>query len=391
MQNGRRGRLHPAVGRARTLLEQNINHFLGQTLIHASGKARPQENPPLFLVGCSGGPDSLALASLAAHFVRRGEIRIGAIIVDHQLQTGSDEVAAQAAQTCRDMGLSPVLVRSVTVDADHEGPEMAARIARYAAFEDAVKETGAQGIMLAHTLDDQAETVLLGLARGSGTKSLGGMSPVRVHHGVNYLRPLLNLRRYEVEQICVAEGLDPWYDPTNLDQSLMRAKVRHSILPFLEEHLGGSVALSLARTAAISGPDAQYLEEEAERVFARVQLELSAVGGVESLNLPAGTPSQNVMVINRYALSQEHPALQHRVLSLAVRSLGGENPSFERLQALGELLCGHTIAGPIQLAGKVSAYRRRPPAKVTVELRSSAEKKEILLKETGVIVLLTTV
>ncbi|MEZ7677717.1 tRNA lysidine(34) synthetase TilS, partial [Rothia mucilaginosa] len=201
MQNGRAGRLHPAVGTARRHLAAALEKLLGAGSIKATGRSRTSRTAPepdaadlpLLLVACSGGPDSLALAAIAAHFARRSDVRVGAIIVDHGLQEDSAAVAAQTAQTLTDLGLHPVITEKVQVPVGNMGPEMAARTARYAAFKKAVEATGARAVLLGHTLDDQAETVLLGLSRGSGTRSLAGMPPVRVEGGVTYLRPFLGL------------------------------------------------------------------------------------------------------------------------------------------------------------------------------------------------------
>ena len=170
--------------------------------------------PERVLVACSGGPDSLALAAVAAYFARRGHVdghpvSVGAVVVDHQLQPGSAGVAAATAATLRDLGLSPVQIRTVDVASTGMGPEAAARDARHAALEAAADDTGAGAILLGHTLDDQAEQVLLGLARGSGTRSLAGMRPARGR----LLRPFLGLRRADTLEICEVEGLDPWHDP----------------------------------------------------------------------------------------------------------------------------------------------------------------------------------
>lgn len=393
MQEGRKGRLHPAVGYARNLLADSLNELLGAGAVTASGKVarggmknqgdRPDdvEQLPLVLVGCSGGPDSLALAAITAHFARRGSVRVGAVVVNHQMQEESAEIAVRAAKQCEQLGLSPVLIKEVTVDATSEGPEMAARTARYGAFEEAVQQTGAQAVLLAHTLDDQAETVLLGLARGSGTRSLAGMPARRTHRGVTYLRPLLALRRAEVQDICEAEHLDPWQDPTNSDEALMRAKVRHTVLPFLEEQLGGDVAVSLARTAAISGPDSEYLEAQAHQALNAVSLTPEQVGGTEKLELPI-LENRNLVILNRAAVLSLPKALQNRVLALAVKRAGGETPGFERLTALSTFVAAHGKAGPLQLAGHVQAFRRRPAAR----LKTSHGERN--LKQTGVIAFL---
>lgn len=356
MQNGRAGRLHPAVGTARRHLAAALEKLLGAGSIKATGRSRTASiadtaDLPLLLVACSGGPDSLALAAIAAHFARRGDVRVGAIIVDHGLQEDSVAVAAQTAQTLTDLGLHPVITEKVQVPAGNMGPEMAARTARYSAFTKAVEATGARAVLLGHTLDDQAETVLLGLSRGSGTRSLAGMPPVRIEEGVTYLRPFLGLRRTDILDICDAETLTPWTDPTNTDETLMRARIRHSVLPYLEEHLGGDVARSLARTASVAGPDAEYLDEQAQAAYEQALLPAgTAVRGIER---------EDAVLLDRAQVAALHPALRLRVLATACKTAGGENPGFERLQALDSFTAGYAVAGPVQMPGHVSAYRRR--------------------------------
>ena len=356
MQNGRAGRLHPAVGTARRHLAAALEKLLGAGSIKATGRSRTASTAdaadlPLLLVACSGGPDSLALAGIAAHFARRGDVRVGAIIVDHGLQEDSAAVAAQTTQILTDLGLHPVITEKVQVPVGNMGPEMAARTARYTAFTKAVEATGARAVLLGHTLDDQAETVLLGLSRGSGTRSLAGMPPVRVEEGVTYLRPFLGLRRADMLDICDAETLTPWIDPTNTDETLMRARIRHSVLPYLEEHLGGDVARSLARTASVAGPDAEYLDEQAQAAYEQALLPAgTAVRGIER---------EDAVLLDRAQVAALHPALRLRVLATACKTAGGENPGFERLQALDSFTAEYAVAGPVQVPGHVSAYRRR--------------------------------
>ena len=180
------------------------------------------------------------------------------------------------------------------------------------------------------------------------------MPPVRVEGGVTYLRPFLGLRRADMLDICEAETLTPWIDPTNADQSLMRARIRHSVLPYLEEHLGGDVARSLARTAAVAGPDADYLDEQAREAFERVLLPAgTAVRGIER---------EDAALLDRAQVAALHPALRLRVLAAACKAAGGENPGFERLQALDSFTAEYAVAGPVQMPGHVSAYRRRKVA-----------------------------
>lgn len=326
--SGRRrpGRLAPVVGTARKAL--------GDALARAG-------YPRHILVACSGGPDSLALAAVAAYFARRGHVdghpvTVGAAVVDHQLQEGSAQVAARTAEMLQELGLSPVEIRTVTVDGTGMGPEAAAREARHAALEAAAASQGAAAILLGHTLDDQAEQVLLGLARGSGTRSLAGMRPAR---GA-LLRPFLGLRRADTEEICAVEELEPWHDPTNSDPSYARSRTRVEVLPHLEEKLGPGVAESLARTASILQLDADYLEDVAEATFASL---------VERNGPEVSLPEE--------ALRALPAAIRYRVIAKAAADVGGQQPSYQRLLAAEALLRRHGSAGPVELPGGVSAYR----------------------------------
>jgi len=215
----------------------------------------------LVLAACSGGPDSLALAAALAFVAPRAGLRAGGVTVDHGLQEGSADRATSVAAVLSGLGLDPVRAEAVSVGGAG-GPEAAARTARYAALSRAAAELGAAAVLLGHSLDDQAETVLLGLARGSGPRSLAGMPPRR---GV-FRRPLLGLRRPVMAAACAALGLDPWQDPHNGDRRFARVRVRLDALPALEAALGPGVAEALARTAGQLRADAEVLESiSAER------------------------------------------------------------------------------------------------------------------------------
>lgn len=232
----------------------------------------PDPGPdPLALVACSGGADSLALAAGAARAARGARWRVGAVIVDHRLQAGSGDIAERVRQQCVALGLSPVLVSEVEVGSVG-GPEAAARTARYGAFDQAAAGSRARAVMLAHTLDDQAETVLLGLARGSGARSLQGM-PQRsqLPCGAVLLRPALGLRREVMEQACAGWHLQPWQDPHNTDRRYTRVRVRLDVMPVLTAALGPGAPLALARTAAQLRDDEALLSDLASRALAQFQ------------------------------------------------------------------------------------------------------------------------
>lgn len=202
----------------------------------------------------SGGADSLALAAALA-FERPA--CSGALVVDHALQQGSAAVADRAAQRCLSLGLRPVEVLTATVAATGGGgPEARARTARYALLEAAADRVKAVAILLGHTLDDQAETLLLGLGRGSGARSLSGMAPVRGR----LRRPLLGIDRATTRAACGEAGLTPWDDPHNVDPSYARVRIRREVMPVLGDALGRGIAPALARTARLLREDADALD-----------------------------------------------------------------------------------------------------------------------------------
>jgi tRNA(Ile)-lysidine synthase len=293
MDSGPRPRLTPAIADVR----RAVRHVLPQP------RVEPVETL-IVLVALSGGPDSLALVAATAFEAARAGMLVGAVIVDHGLQAGSADVAARAAEQARSLGLDPVMVTRVVVETDG-GPEAAARTARYAALDAAAQDTGATVILLGHTLDDQAETVLLGLARGSGPTSLHGMSPSTSSGtgGPSYARPLLGIRRATTVQFCVDSGLEPWTDPQNSDEMFARVRVRSTVLPMLERELGPGVAEALARTAEQLREDSDALDHFAEEI-AEELADLAESG----ISLPVK------------ALASNPAALRQRLIRLAVES-----------------------------------------------------------------------
>ena len=238
----------------------------------------------LVLVACSGGADSLALAAAAAFVAPRLGLRAGGVTVDHGLQSGSAERARETTALLSRLGLDPVHSIAVTVPpGTAKGPEAAARQARYAALDVAAKEHGAVAVLLGHTLDDQAETVLLGLARGSGGRSLAGMPARRGP----YRRPLLAVRRATTGAACAELGLEPWQDPHNRDFRFARARVRHQALPALEAALGPGVAEALARTAAQLRTDAECLDDLAFAESGQLRHNASDPAGLDTRWLTA--------------------------------------------------------------------------------------------------------
>lgn len=318
----------------------------------------------LVLVACSGGADSLALAATTAFEAPRLGLRAGAVVVDHQLQHGSAAVAAEAAARCADLGLEPVVVRTVVVATGPGagGPEGAARSARYAALEAVADAEGAVVVLLGHTADDQAESVLLGLARGSGARSLAGM---RASVG-RWRRPLLGLRRTETEEVCAAQGTTWWEDPTNAGtapEAPLRSRVRAHVLPVLDDVLGPGVVDALVRTAdqldeddAALGALAAELLGRARSAAASSAGEGAAVGPLHTTAVPLDPAAVQLDVA---VVGEAVPAVRRRCLRLAALAAGCPAGALTRDHVLGvdALLTRWRGQGPLHLPGGVEARR----------------------------------
>ena len=216
------------------------------------------------VIACSGGADSLALASATVHEGREQGWYVVGATVDHGLQDGSAEHAERVVAQLAALGVDETVSARATVEAPGIGPEAAARAARYALLDEIRERFEAEAVLLGHTRDDQAETVLLGLARGSGGRSIAGMRR-RFEH---YRRPLLEVAHVDTVTACQVEGLVVWDDPHNLDPAYARARVRRRVLPMLEDELGPGVTESLARTADLLRGDMDLLDGYAERALA---------------------------------------------------------------------------------------------------------------------------
>lgn len=201
----------------------------------------------------------MALAEALAHEQRHAGWRGGAVVVDHGLQADSEKTASKVAEWLRDLGLDPVMVERVSVSDNGSGLEAAARDARYAALTSAAERHGASVVLLGHTLDDQAEQVLLGLVRGSGARSLSGMPAAR---GI-FRRPLLGVSREECRASLRAEGVQWWDDPMNDDPAFTRVRARRAVAD-LEADLGPGVVAALGRSADQLREDADTLDVLAE-------------------------------------------------------------------------------------------------------------------------------
>jgi tRNA(Ile)-lysidine synthase len=284
------------------------------------------------VVAVSGGADSLALAAAILAESKEFLVTAIAVTIDHQLQQGSADQALKVSNQLKELGFQEIIVEKVSVD-QSSGIEAGARTARYAALHQIAETRNAHQIYLGHTRDDQAETVLLGLARGSGARSLSGMASVNG----KIIRPMLSLTRNVTEQVCSDLGLTIWSDPHNVNQEFSRVRVRTRVLPLMEETIGPGIAEALARTASLLRDDADALDEMAE----------VAITGHDLASLDISH------------LSSLPKAVRSRVLRSAIYAQGAPRGSIsaDHVSAVEALVTSWHGQGEVSLPGGVKVAR----------------------------------
>lgn len=329
--------LHPAVALVRRQVRETLTAL-------DPGEA--------VVVACSGGADSLALLAAALFEGHKAGLRIVGATVDHGLQEGSADHARAVVGQMALLGVDETVGVRVHVEGPGMGPEAAARQARYTVLDQVAERFGARLVLLGHTRDDQAETVLLGLTRGSGGRSLSGM-----RRGFDrYRRPLLDVTRADTETACHAQGIRFWTDPHNSDPAYTRARIRSRVMPMLEEELGPGVAATLARTADQLREDMDLLDDLAEAALAEL---VDARAGTPGSDAPTSS-DEGAYVLPVEALARQPTALRRRILRMAALAAGSPGAELlrEHILALDALVTDWRGQRWIDLPGHLRAVRR---------------------------------
>lgn len=328
------------------------------------GVHQPDFDAPLIMVACSGGRDSMALAAVAAKVCASWGLRCGAVIVDHQLQDGSAQVAQAAAERCAGLGLDPVRVCAIEVpSAKGLGVEAVARQARYDAIVKICGELGAAAVLLAHTKNDQAETVVMGLLRSAGLDAIAGMESTFMRDGMLFLRPWLNVTREETTGICEDLQLQWWDDPTNgpdvgnpgtLNETEdggttvelpshypLRSRVRHDLMPYIERFSGSDVVDRLSLGARLAQDDRRYLDSVAQRTIDE-----------------AFTFGQGAIEIDTRSMLKQDVAIRRRAIAHALAQ-AGIDCSARQVEGIDALIADWHGQRGVNLSSGYSAYRQK--------------------------------
>ena len=279
--------------------------FLVAAVDRALRHARAPARGETLVLGLSGGADSVALTDVLASLQRRHGFRLVAAHLDHGLRPESADDAAFCHAFCTRLAI-PFRGGSARVrdraDRERGGLEQAARLERYSFLRRVKDDEGAALVAVAHTQDDQAETLLLRLLRGAGASGLAGMRL----RSADLLRPLLEVSRARVLEHLRARGLAWREDPTNADRVHLRNRVRHELIPYLEQRFNPRVREALARTAALLADEAAHLETQAEGLVARI-----------------ASRDGEALVLDRRRLGSAPLAVARTAVRLALQRTGG--------------------------------------------------------------------
>ncbi len=320
-----------------SLLTNSVEKFLS--------KVQPGER---VLVACSGGADSLALAWVVQFVAKKKEIFVSALIVDHQLSPESNEVAQAAKVKLSVLAISDTKIIKVEVSNNSEGIEAAAREVRYEALKNYGNEINAQMIFLGHTLEDQVETVLMRLTRGSGARSLQGMAEING----KFVRPFLHISRAIVRDSLSIINLTAWEDPMNYSEKFLRSKVRNQLLPKLKEVLGESVFEAIDRTATALRVDNAALDLITQEVLALNSIETSC--SVE-------------------ILQAQPQAIRNRIIRVMMLNAGVPAASLANahIEAVNQLINNWHGQGEVALPGKLWVSRSKN--QIAIESKNNRE------------------
>lgn len=261
------------------------------------------------IVGVSGGADSLALLHVLVGLRERLGLRLQVVTIDHGVRgTASLEDTAFVAQICADwkVPVKVVSVRAKLKAGSSAGIEAALRRLRYRVFADVAAQVGASTVAVAHQADDQVETVLMHLLRGSGLRGLSGMpwrGPLPGQHEQTLIRPLLGVTRAEIDAYCLEHDLQPRVDATNTDTAFLRNRLRHEALPFLRG-LNPQLDRALIQLADVAAVENEYVEAQLAELTRQADV------------------SQERVSLSRAQFAASHPALQRRFVGWAVAQVG---------------------------------------------------------------------
>lgn len=298
------------------------------------------QNGDSIVIGVSGGPDSMTLLNVLINLKQKlGISKIVVATVNHMIREEAEEETKFVENFCESHGIDFYLKK---VDVQEEAKskkistELAGRNARYDFFEEVLKKTGSNKIATAHNSNDNAETVLMNLLRGSGVSGLKGIEKIR---DGKFIRPIIECKRSEIEQYCLENKLNPRYDKTNNENTYTRNKIRNMLIPYIEENFNPNIVDSLNRLSTIATKEDEYIHKIVENSFKDIVITADI--------------SKKEIILDLKKFNELDEVIKSRLILYTISEILGTSQGIEKIHIEDIIkLCGNNIGNKYLMPNK---------------------------------------
>ena len=283
------------------------------------------------VVGVSGGPDSMTLLSILLKLKEEFNLKIYVAHVNHMLRENAIKDEEYVKEFCEKNNIEMFIKKaniSEIAKKEKIGLEEAGRNIRYNFFEEVLKNTKSNKIAIAHNLNDKAETIIMNTLRGSGVSGLKGIEAKRK----KYIRPLIEIERYEIEKYCIENKINPRHDESNDDNTYTRNKIRNIVIPYIRNEFNPNIIKTLNRLSEIIKEEDEYVQSETEKIFKEILL----------------TDEKNKIEFDPRKFNEQEKVIQKNLILLAIKKVKGSTQGIEKVNIDDIIkLCNNNIGNKL--------------------------------------------
>lgn len=312
------------------------------------------------VIGVSGGPDSICLLNILNELKDKLNIKIYVAHINHMIRKEADEETSYVQQFCSKLGIECFVKRVDVIsksNIDKIGTEEAGRKVRYDFFEEVLQKVGANKIATAHNSNDNAETVLMNIIRGSGTSGLKGIEPIRDN---KFIRPLIECERFEIEEYCEEKNLNPRIDKSNFENIYTRNKIRNILIPELKEQFNPNIVQALNKLSKVSRQENEFLQEYTENI-------------INKNLLISKDEKEHELILNLKEFNKLNIVIKNRVILEGIKQVAGSTQGIEKIH----------IDDIVKMCANNVGNKFLTPKK---NIKISVGKNKIVIKGTGLFI-----
>ena len=299
------------------------------------------------VIGVSGGPDSMALLNILICLKNTNKIDCNLVVahINHGIRKEADEETEYVISFCKDKNI-PCYIKKEKVEElakiQKIGTEEAGRKLRYSFFEEIAKKEDAQKIATAHTANDNAETILMNIMRGSSTSGLKG---IEIKRDERYIRPILQVTRKDIEEYCKQNKLDPREDKTNKENIYTRNKIRNELIPYIKEEFNPNIIVSLNRLSELAKEDEEYFNKQVENKYKNILIEERLGNKIEE--------KKDEIILDLKKFNYEEKVIKNRLVLYTINKLLGSKQNIEKIHITDIVkLCENNIGNKFLVPNK---------------------------------------